>query len=106
MRRVAWRCPKCKTGASSRHGKGGATACQYSQDDCNGFLCECDQEGDTKHGTYDDPCLTANCYHCGWGGTFPLPRWTAAELPSWARTALKAEWTPPAEWVPPKRVRP
>ena len=96
-RTVAWKCPRC--GATyDDHGKGGYERCQYTEGrsgSCNGFLCECEGDGGATHGKYAAPCLTANCYHCGWGGTFPPPPKKA--LP-WEKKALAAGWTPPKGW--------
>lgn len=92
---VAWACPKC-----------GAT--EKSEDQ---FVCECDEDAACRvdpiaskkiaakdHGvSHANPCRSANCYACGWGGTFP-PR--PRGLPSWARKALDAGWTPPKGWTP------
>jgi hypothetical protein len=66
-----------------------------------GFVCECESQesfDDESHGySIAKPCLTANCYCCGWGGTFPKP---AGKMPAWAKTALAAGWTPPDGWTP------
>lgn len=74
MSAVKWACPKCGADAG-KHGKGGRDECQYARGsltECGGFICECDDDGGGTHGTtLKDPCPQANCYHCGWGGTYP-----------------------------------
>ena len=100
-KKVPWACPKCGAKAN-KHGKGGASACQYNGEgpDCCGFLCEC-MTDDPGHGdTADNPCPEANCYHCGWGGTFPVPTFDAKKLKGWAKQAYDAGWKPPAGWKP------
>lgn len=103
--RIKWACPKCKA-TEDQHGKDGAAKCRYTDGtsgDCGGFLCECATDDGSDHGeTESTPCPNANCYHCGWGGTFPLPRWKASDLPVWARTALAEGWTAPPGWIPKK----
>lgn len=98
MAKVKWACPKCGS-SPDVHGKGGTSKCQYTDGQpghCYGFVCECD--GDADHGnTVDDPCTTANCYHCGWGGTFPVPDF---KLTGWAKKAWDAGWRPPKGWTP------
>lgn len=96
---VKWACPDCGADANE-HGKGGAAKyIQRSPGGCSGFICDCDPEINERdgeeHGTvFDRPCETANCYHCGWGGTFPiLPK----KLQAWEKQALKAGWAPPAK---------
>ena len=85
-----WECPKCGAKPNT-HGNGGKKSCQYDGHGvCNGFLCEC--TGDADMHSYAAPCPDANCYHCGWGGTFPVPPKSA--LP-WEKKALEAGWTPP-----------
>lgn len=67
-----FKCPKC--GAKpGEHGKGGPEAChETSREQCQGVICECADEGVKTHGEVaSDPCPSANCYHCGWGGTLP-----------------------------------
>lgn len=80
-----WKCPKCGATPDS-HGKG---KCEYTQGgsgSCYGFVCECDN--DRCEATDSDPCPAANCYHCGWGGTFPPP---PIKLKGWAKTAVQLE---------------
>lgn len=77
MSAFAWKCPKCGTGAGGTHGKGGAAQCAYGYAGgvCGGFVCECESDGGGEHGrTLKDSCPLANCYHCGWGGTFPTKK--------------------------------
>lgn len=68
--RVEWVCPKCGANAN-QHGKGGTSKCIDRQDNCLGFICDCDlieapSSDDAEHGhSYDHPCPCANCYHCG-----------------------------------------
>ncbi len=90
---VAWACPKCGADANV-HGKGGDDKCQYgTQVDCPGFLCECDEDTGEDHGnTFADPCTSANCYHCGWGGTFPIK---PKGMQAWEKKALDAGWSMP-----------
>lgn len=89
-----WKCPRCGAPANA-HGKGGMEKCQYDSqtDSCQGFICECDNEGSDGHGELlSDPCPGANCYHCGWGGVFP----TAPKgIETWEKKALEAGWSPP-----------
>lgn len=93
--KIEWACPKCGALPNS-HGKGGEGACKRARHDigCGGFLCECMHETARGHGSsFEDPCESAVCDHCGWGGTFPQkPR----GLQAWERKALDAGWTPPA----------
>ncbi len=69
---MKWACPKCGAEANG-HGKGGAEKCrEHGSGGCSGFICECENESDEKHGAMlKTPCPEAHCYHCGWGGTFP-----------------------------------
>ncbi len=91
---IKWACPKCGAEANE-HGKGGLEKCQSNSHSCMGFICECEEETDEAHGTtFDDPCREANCYHCGWGGTFPIK---PKGLQAWEKKALDAGWTPPAK---------
>jgi hypothetical protein len=83
MELVEWACPKCGANESSDLA----------------FICECERdfdedEVDGEHGiSYVNPCPSANCYACGWGGKFPkLP----LGLKAWEKTALAAGWTMPA----------
>lgn len=88
-----WKCPECGA-APNKHGEGGAEKCEYDRNGwCCGFLCECDDDGSKDHGCLlTKPCPSANCYHCGWGGTFPqMPK----RLATWEKKALAAGWSPP-----------
>jgi hypothetical protein len=92
-----WACPKCGADAN-KHGKGGVEKCTdriSGTQQCLGFICECENDTEDSHGTtVDDPCREANCYHCGWGGTFPvMPK----GLQAWEKKALEAGWSPPAK---------
>ena len=92
-----WACPKCGA-TDTEHGKGGAGECVRPDGHgrCGGFLCRCEGEGAAAHGTtVADPCPNARCYHCKWGGTFPVPPKRAAP---WEKNALAAGWTPPRGW--------
>lgn len=93
-----WKCPKCGAPAND-HGPGHADRCEYDRGgkDCVGFVCECENDtDDTTHGvTYADPCHNANCYCCGWGGTFPVP---PVKMRPWEKKALEAGWVPPPGW--------
>lgn len=89
-----FRCPKC--GAEpQKHGKG---RCLNGDRECDGLICECmaDEFPDSEHPdhgeSFTNPCATANCYHCGWGGTVPAK---PKGLQAWERKALEAGWTPP-----------
>ena len=89
-----WSCPRCGAKAN-KCGKGGREACKYLEGvegDCNGFLCECDVDGELHGMTLLDQCQEANCYHCGWGGQFPLSN----ELKGWQKKAWDAGWRPTA----------
>ena len=95
--RVKWACPKCgATATANRHGKGGAKACeQTSAETCDGFLCECLEDGTYYHGeTFTDVCHEAHCYHCGWGGKFPQ---TPKKIAPWEKKALAEGWKPPSD---------
>lgn len=92
---MKWACPKC--GAEpDKHGKGACCAASVGPC-CDGFLCDCDDEGATPdHGeTHAHPCPSAKCYHCGWEGRFPRP---PRNMKPWEKTALAAGWAPPAGW--------
>lgn len=66
-----WKCPKCEAPAHA-HGKGGKEKCNETYETyCDGFICECDEECGNAHGTEEEPCQNAVCYHCGWFGAFP-----------------------------------
>lgn len=59
-----------------------------------GFICDCPTTTSDEHGsTMAERCPEANCYHCGWSGTFPP---TPKGLVPWEKKALEAGWTPPA----------
>lgn len=90
-----WKCPKCDA-PPNKHGKGGREECAVrTSDGCMGFICECEEDTGKEHGTtLSDPCQAANCYHCGWGGTFPVK---PKGLQTWEKKALEAGWTPPAK---------
>ncbi len=88
--KIEFRCPKC--GASPKGCPKKAKIPCLSRQSCLGFICECSEEG-PDHGTsFEDPCHEANCYHCGWGGTFPCK---PKGLQPWEKKALEAGWTPP-----------
>lgn len=92
---MKWACPKC--GAEpDKHGKGACCAASVGPC-CDGFLCDCDDDGTTPdHGeTHAHPCPSAKCYHCGWEGKFPRP---SRNMKAWEKAALAAGWTPPSGW--------
>lgn len=90
--KVKWSCPNCGA-AAHVHGKGGKEKCRVRQGACDGFICDCDSDGDEDHGrTYEKPCHEASCTHCGWFGTFPVK---PKGLEAWEKRALEAGWTPP-----------
>ena len=94
---MKWECPECKA-PPNKHGKGGSDKCGMSGygDDCQGFICECDNNEKDHGESQDKLCLDARCYHCGWGGRFPpLPK----KLKPFEKLALAAGWTPPKGWV-------
>ena len=106
LARVNWACPRCGAEPGD-HGKGGRDKCAQEAKACEGFLCECDDDGGPGHGeSYADPCPNANCYHCDWGGTFPPPPFSVSKLPSWAKKAWAEGWLPPAGWQPQVRKKP
>jgi hypothetical protein len=89
-----WKCPKCKVGANDC-GTKPTSMCdgKAGEAQCMGFICECEHETDADHGTtLRDPCRNANCYHCGWGGTYPKQ---PKGLKAWEKKALEAGWTMP-----------
>lgn len=95
--KTKWACPKCGADANE-HGDKKKSICGDSRGGCMGFICECESDTDSDHG--DSPataCPNANCYHCGWGGTFPP---APLNLKGWAKTAWAAGWRPPAGWQP------
>lgn len=86
-----WACPKCGA-VYHKHGKG---ECMNSHGQCEGLICDCEFDTTEGHGeSLSDPCENANCYHCGWGGTLPIPK--RKPLP-WEKKALAAGWTPPVD---------
>jgi hypothetical protein len=90
--KIEFKCPKCQAPPNT-HGKGGEEKCRYRGEGCMGFICECDSEGEEDHGeSFANPCTEANCYHCGWGGTFPVK---PKGLQAWEKKALEAGWVPP-----------
>lgn len=93
MANIKWACPKCGAKPDIHSKK-----CSSHNGCCLGFVCECDDSQDGEHGeTHDDPCKFANCYCCGWGGTFPVPDF---KLTGWAKKAWDAGWRPPKGWTP------
>jgi len=85
-----WACPKCDADANE-HGKG--MCLNFNSDDCSGFICDCSDDTGQDHGTsFAKPCPEANCYHCGWGGTFPVK---PKGLQAWEKKALEAGWSMP-----------
>jgi len=91
MESLKWACPKCGAEAH-KHGK--KDCLSRGLGDCEGLICECDDDGGgPQHGqVFNDPCPNANCYHCGWGGTLPIK---PKGLQKWEKQALEAGWTPP-----------
>jgi len=97
-----WACPDC--GAKHQtHGKG--DYCKLNAPghlSCDGLVCECWEEGVDEgvsgapdHGiSFANPCVNANCYHCGWGGRLPV---RPKGLQPWEKKALEAGWAPPAK---------
>jgi hypothetical protein len=89
-------CPKCGA-LPQQHGK---NACLNAYLECEGLICECDEEDlpESKlsdHGeSLGNPCTEASCYHCGWGGTVPK---APAALQTWEKKALAAGWKMPAK---------
>lgn len=97
--RAEWKCPKCGAGAGD-HGRGECVTDRGMG--CEGLICECDDHGSKDHGEHpNNPCPNANCYHCGWGGTLPVPEY---KFKGWAKKAWEAGWRPPADWEPPPEV--
>jgi hypothetical protein len=93
--RFKWACPKCGAGAGA-HGTKPGELCDGDENGpaCQGLICECEEDCAEDHGeTFDDPCKSASCYHCGWGGTVPKK---PKGLQAWEKTALAAGWSPPA----------
>jgi hypothetical protein len=102
--KTPWACPNCGAGANER---GRADARPMNGMDrearehtgsCDGLLCDCADEGTRGHGeSFENPCLEANCYYCGWGGSMPV---RPKKLPAWAKKALDAGFNPPSGWTP------
>ena len=87
--KFTWVCPKCSAPANE-HGK---RVCIEREGNCMGFICDCDEDTGEHHGeVLSDPCTNANCYHCGWGGTFPVK---PKGLQAWEKKAMEAGWSPP-----------
>lgn len=102
-----FKCPSCQA-PPHKHGKRKTDICYGAPyKDCEGLICECqpsdDPEDDTNkdnHGEDEsNPCVEANCYHCGWGGRLPVVSNTK-NWPKWAKTALDEGWKPPVNWQP------
>lgn len=101
---ISWECPNCGAaynkcgrikGVKPRNGFR-VDDLDHVQGSCEGLICECEFDTTEEHGTvHSDPCKTANCYHCGWGGTMP-PR--PKNLKPWERKAIDAGWSPPKGW--------
>lgn len=66
---IKWECPDCAAPFDD-HGKGECKDSSGSSK-CGGFICDCDEDSDDNHGTDEQPCPNARCYHCGWMGEFP-----------------------------------
>lgn len=93
--KIPWNCPKCGVDYDG-HKKDDDEKCKDKSargGSCQGFLCDCDDEGTEGHGdSYTKPCLNAVCHHCGWSGTFPV---VPKGLQAWEKKALEAGWSPP-----------
>lgn len=93
--KIEWKCPACGAHAG-KHGKGGKDKCEdrHATDGspCQGFICECVSEEDDHGETFTTVCPDANCYHCGWAGSFPVK---PKKLAPWEKKALEAGWAPP-----------
>lgn len=93
--RVPFKCLKCGAGPQ-KHGKGKCLAGEGRE--CEGLICECEDYDNPltdaeDHGeSFENKCASANCYHCGWGGTVPAKPKGAQK---WEKQALDAGWTPP-----------
>jgi len=89
--KIEFKCPKCGA-LPNEHGKGGGLKCnERRHESCMGFICDCnDDTGETHGESFEDPCPEANCYHCGWGGVFPVK---PKGLQAWEKKALDAGWT-------------
>lgn len=97
MKKIDWKCPKCQAPAN----KCGRGTCKDAFGQCMGFICDCDIDTAPEHGQVaSDPCHEANCYHCDWGGTFPIMSSVTKGWPTWAKQALKEGWAPPLNWSP------
>lgn len=85
-----WACPKCGAPPNAC-GKGD---CLSHGENCCGLLCECDSDSNegVSHGTLADTCPLANCYHCGWGGKYPVK---PKGLLPWEKRALELGWIMP-----------
>ncbi len=97
--RVEWKCPRCSaTPDGGCKGTKKTIEPIHRNRDCMGFVCECSGDTVSTHGeSANDPCPSATCHHCGWGGTFPpLP----FKLTGWAKKARDAGWRPPEGWSP------
>ena len=90
--KIEFKCPKCNA-LPNEHGKGGAEKCIDRHGSCMGFICDCSKDTGENHGeSFEDSCPEANCYHCGWGGTFPIK---PKGLQAWEKKALDAGWAMP-----------
>lgn len=93
--KLEFKCPKCGA-VPHEHGK---KECLNEGEECEGIICECDpdevpdQELEDHGTTFENPCIEANCYHCGWGGSLPVK---PKGLQAWEKKALEAGWAPPA----------
>lgn len=88
---MEFKCPKCEALPNECGSK--KVPC-LGHNGCMGFICDCAEEDTAEdHGTtFSNPCPEANCYHCGWGGRFPLlPR----GMQAWEKKAAAAGWTMP-----------
>jgi hypothetical protein len=88
--KIEFKCPKC--GASPNGCPKKPKISCMSHGSCLGFICECTKEGPEHGASFTDVCREANCYHCGWGGTFPVK---PKGLQAWEKKALDAGWSPP-----------
>jgi hypothetical protein len=95
-----WKCPGCGADAG-KPGKGKCLSMDSCPWRCEGLICDCPCDTKKKHGGVEsDPCHNARCYHCGWLGTLPVPRFDPATLKGWHKTAWTNGWTPPKGWTP------
>lgn len=88
-----WECPKCGAEANECGDEKKRTS-HHLDEHCAGFICECDTDTEEHGTTLSDPCREAQCYHCGWCGTYPRP---PLGLQAWEKKALEAGWTPPPD---------